>query len=99
MGIFCRNQYKMAKRYKWEMIIDIEVQGMKGMIMFSSKDLVWFEIHRENMRIDRVALISSQRILDFIKGEEASPATPCTFVRKQNKKPTKMTSVALQCEM
>ena len=80
MGILCRHKYKMAKRYKWEMIMDLEVQDMKGMIMFSSKDLVWSEIHRENMSIDRVALVPSHRVVDFIKGEEGNPATPCTFV-------------------
>ena len=99
MGIFCRNRYKMAKRYKWEMIMDFEVQDMKGMIMFSSKDLVWFEIHQENMSIDRVALVPSHRILDFIKGEEANLASPCTFVRKHNKKPAKRASVDLHYEL
>ena len=81
MGIFCRHRYKMAKRYKWEMIMDLEVQDMKGLIMFSSKDLVWSEIHRENMSIDCVALVPSHRVVDFIKGEKGNPAPPCTFVR------------------
>ena len=79
--------------------MDLEVQDMKGMIMFSSKDLVWSEIHRENMSIDHVALVPSHRVVDFIKGEEENPATPCTFVRKHNKKSAKRASAALQSEL
>ena len=40
MGNFYRNQYNMGKQYKWEAIMDLEVQDIKGMITFSSKDLV-----------------------------------------------------------
>ena len=79
--------------------MDLEVQDMKGMVMFSSKDLVWSEIHRENMSIDRVALVPSHRVVDFIKGEEGNVATPCTFVRKHDKKPAKRASAALQHEL
>ena len=79
--------------------MDLEVQDMKVMIMFSSKDLVWSEIHRENMSIDHVALVPSHRVVDFIKGEEGNLAAPCTFVRKQNKKPAKRASVDLQYEL
>ena len=75
--------------------MDLEVQDMKGMIMFSSKDVVWSEIHRENMSIDCVALVPSHRVVDFIKGEEGNG----TFVRKHNKKPAKRASVALQYEL
>ena len=50
------------------------------------------------MSIDHMALVPSRRVVDFIKGEEGNPATPCTFVRKHNKKPAKRASVALQYE-
>ena len=89
----------MGKQYKWEAIMDLEVQDIKGMITFSSKDLVWTEIYRENMSIDHVALIPSNRVLDFIKGEETKPSAPCNFLRKQNKKPEKKGSSSLRYEL
>ena len=79
--------------------MNLEVQDMKDMITFSSRDLVWSEIQRENLSIDRVALIPSHRVPDFIKGEEANPSAPCTFVRRQNKKPKKRASAALRYEL
>ena len=89
----------MKKKCKWETIMDLEVQDIKNMVMFSSKDLVWIEIHRENMSIDRVALIPSHRVPDFIKREETNPSAPCNFVRKINKKPGKMGSSSLRYEV
>ena len=44
----------MGKRGKWEAIMDLEVQYLIEKVMFSSKDLVWNEIYRENQSIDRV---------------------------------------------
>ena len=85
MGKFYRHRYNMGKQYKWEAIMDLEVQDIKGMITFSSKDLVWIGIYRENMSIYHVALIPSNRVLDFIKGEETNPSAPYNFVQKQTK--------------
>ena len=48
--------------------------------MLSSRDLGWFEIHRENKTIDRIALIPSSRAPNFIKGEGENPNASCTFV-------------------
>ena len=79
--------------------MDLEVQDPKNMVIFSSRDLVWFEIHRENMSIDRVALIPSSRLPDFIKGEGENLDAPCTFVLKQSKQPGKRGSAALQYEL
>ena len=89
----------MGKQCKWETIMDLEVQDIKNMVMFSSKDLVWIEIQRENMSIDCVALIPSHRVTDFIKGEETNPSAPCIFLRKQNKKPGKRGSASLRYEL
>ena len=89
----------MGKQYKWEAIMDLKVQNIKGMITFSSKDLVWTEIYQENMSIDHVALIPSNRVLDFIKGEETNTSVPCNFLRKQNKKPGKRGSASLRYEL
>ena len=95
MGKFYRHWYNMGKQYKWEAIMDLEVQDIKGMITFSSKDLAWTEIYQKNMSIDRVALIPSNRVLNFIKGEETNPSAPCNFLRKQNKKLGKRGSASL----
>jgi len=76
----------MGKRSKWQYIIDLEVQDLKGKMTFSSKDLVWAEINRKNNSIDRVAVIPLRRVADFIKGEEENPMAPCKFIRKTKKK-------------
>ena len=89
----------MGKQGKWEAIMDLEVKDPKNMVIFSSRDLVWSKIHRENMSIDRIALIPSSRVPDFIKGEGENPDAPCTFVRKQSKQPGKRGSAALQYEL
>ena len=99
MGKFYRHRYNMGKQYKWEVIMDLEVKDIKGMVTFSSKDLVWTKIHRENMSIDHVALIPSHRVLDFIKGEETNLGVPCNFVRKTNKKPGKRGTSSLRYEV
>ena len=99
MGKFYTHRYNMGKQYKWEVIMDLEVQDINDMITFSSKDLAWTEIYRENMSIDRVALIPSHRVSDFTKGEETNLGAPCTFVRRQNKKPGKRGSASLRYEL
>jgi len=89
----------MVKRGKWNNIMDLEVQDLKDMTIFSSKDLVWTEIHRKNKSIDRVALVPSHRVHDFIKGEETNPIAPCTFMRRQSKQPGKRATSALRYEV
>ena len=79
--------------------MDLEVQDLKEKVMFSSKDLVWTEIYRENQSIDRVALVPSRRVADFIRGEETNPNAPCTFLRRQNKQPGERNSVSLLYEL
>ena len=79
--------------------MDLEVQDLKEKVTFSSKDLVWIEIYRENQSIDRVALVPSHRVVDFIRGEEANPDAPCTFLFRQNKQPGERNSVALLYEL
>ena len=99
LHIVCRNYHKMGKRGKWEAIMDLEVQDMIEKVAFSSKDLVWNEIYRENQSIDRVALIPSCRVVDFIRGEESNPEAPCTFLHRQNKQPGERNSVSLLYEV
>ena len=99
MENFCRHQYNMGKQCKWETIMELEVQDIKDMVTFSSKDLVWTKIHRENMSIDCVDLLPSHRVPDFIKGEETNPSAPCNFLRKQNKKPGKRGTSSLRYEV
>lgn len=89
----------MGKRKKWQYIMDLEVQDLKGKMMFSSKDLVWTEINRKNNGIDRVVVISLRRVADFIKGEEENPIAPCKFVRKIKGKPKERSTAALQYDM
>ena len=89
----------MGKRGKWEAIMDLEVQYLKEKVMFSSKDLVWIEIYREKQSIDHVALVPSHRVVVFIRGEEANPDAPCTFLHHQNKQPGEMNSVSLPYEV
>ena len=75
----------MRMQGKWDAIMDLEVQDIKEKVTFSSKELVWTEIYRENQSIDHVALVPSRRVVDFIRGEEENPDAPCTFLRHQNK--------------
>ena len=63
----------MGKQGKWEAIMDLEVQDLKEKVTFSSKDLVWTEIYLENQSIDRVYLVPSRRVFDFIKGGGSKP--------------------------
>ena len=66
---------------KWRTIMGIEVQDPKDKITFSGKDLIWSEIYRTNMSIDRVAKIPSKRVHVFIRGEEMNQEAPCTIIR------------------
>ena len=79
--------------------MDLEVQDLKEKVMFSSKDLVWTEIYQENQSIDRVSLVPSRRVVDFIRGEEANPGAPCTFLRRQNTQPGERNSASLLYEV
>jgi hypothetical protein len=54
---------------KWKTIMGLEVQDPKDKITFFGKHLIWSEVYRTNMSIDRVAKIPSKRVLDFIRGE------------------------------
>ena len=99
LHIVCRNYNKMGKQGKWEAIVDLEVQDLKEKVVFSSKDLVWIEIYQENHSINRVALVPSRRVADFIRGEETNPNAPCTFLRRQNKQPGERNSAALLYEL
>ena len=84
---------------KWRTIMGIEVQDPKDKITFSGKDLIWSEIYRTNMSIDRVAKIPAKRVPDFIRGEEMNQEAPCTFVRRQNKPPKSRASASLSYEL
>ena len=77
----------------------LEVQDPNDKPIFSSKDLMWFEIHRRNGTIERVAKIPSHRVLQIIKGEEMNLNAPCIFNRSQIKSPKKRDSVAFRYEV
>jgi len=84
---------------KWKTIMGLEVQDPKEKIIFSSKDLVWSEVYKTNMNIDRVAKIPKLRINDFIQGEESNPDAPCSFQRRKSKTPSSRPSAALLWEL
>ena len=87
----------MGKRGKWQTIMDLEVQDPKNRSTFSSKDLAWSEIYGpKKMSIDRIALIPSHRVSEFIQGEEMNPDAPCTFTRRKKKPPNQRASSALR---
>ena len=75
------------------------LQDPKDMAVFSTKDIVWSEIHWRNGTIDRVAKIPSERVPHFIKGEEMNPNAPCDFYRNKNKGPRKRDSATLRYEV
>ena len=79
--------------------MDLEVQDLKEKAMFSSKDLIWTEIYRENQSLNHVALVPSCSVADFIRGEEASSDVPCTFLHRQNKQHREMNSDSLLYEV
>ena len=68
--------------------MDLDVQDPKDMLTFSSKDLTWTKIYRcDNSLFDRVALIPSHRVSDFVKGEDTNSNAPCTFLCTVRKPP------------
>ena len=75
------------------------MQDPKSMVPFFAKDLVWAEIKQTNGGIDRVSKIPSNRVFDFIRGEEMNPAASCSFIRKINKQPGQWASASLRYEM
>ena len=89
----------MGKRAKWKHIMDLQVQDLKDKTTFSSKDLVWTEIKRNNNSIERVALIPIERVSEFIKGEEENHIAPCNFIRKNKIEPRQRATAASQYEM
>ena len=83
LHIVCKHVYKMDKQGKWQAIMELEMQDPKHMITFSAKELIWSEINQTNGSFDRVAKISSHRVLNFIRGEEMNLDAPCSFIRKK----------------
>ena len=84
---------------KWKTIMGLEVQDPKEKTTFSSKYLVWSEVYRTNMSIDRIAKIPSYRVPDFIRGEEMNQEAPCNFIRRQSKPPSSRATAALRYEL
>ena len=68
----------------------LELQDPKYMTIFSSKDIVWYEIHCQ---------ILLERVPHFIKGEEMNPDAPCDFYCNRNKIPGKRDSATLRYEV
>ena len=79
--------------------MDLEVQDLKEKVKFSSKDLIWTKIYLENQSIDRVYLVPSRRVFDFIKGGEVNHDDPCTFLCCKNKQHRERNSIALMYEL
>ena len=80
--------------------MDLEVQDPNDKSIFSSKDLDWSEIHRQDTLVfDRVALIPSHKVSDFIRGEETNPDSPCTFLRVIRKKASERDSSSIRYEL
>ena len=77
----------------------LDLQDPKDVTIFSTKDIVWSEIHQRNGIVDRVAKILSETVPHFIKGEEMNPDAPCDFYRNKNKGPGKRDSAALHYEV
>ena len=77
----------------------LDLQDPKDVTIFSTKDIVWSEIHQRNGIVDRVAKILSERVPHFIKGEEMNPDARCDFYHNKNKGPGKRDSAALCYEV
>ena len=79
--------------------MDLEVQDPVD-TTFSGKDLAWSEIYRKDSPLfDRVALIPSRRVSDFIRGEENNVDAPCSFVCSVRKPPGERGSAPLRYEL
>ena len=67
--------------------MDLEVQDPVD-TTFLGKDLAWSEIYRKDSPLfDHVALIPSQRVSNFIRGEENNVDAPCSFTFSVSKPP------------
>ena len=92
--------FKMGRQNKWKIIMDLDVQDPKDMLTFSSKDLTWTEIYRHDSPLfDRVALIPSHKVSEFVKGEETNANAPCTFLCTVSKPPGRRGSASLRYEL
>jgi hypothetical protein len=76
----------MVRKTKHSHIKKLPVQSLSDKNIFSSQDLVWSDIQREDGTTDRTALIPYNRLEDFIMGEKNNPDAPCTFVRRSHRK-------------
>ena len=50
--------------------MDVEVQDLSHKDKFSSVDMRWGEILKEDKSVDRVAIIPYSRVPDFIRGRK-----------------------------
>ena len=64
--------------------MDIEVQDLSHKDKFSSVDMRWSEVLKEDKFVDRVAIIPYSRVSDFIKVEEINLDAPCSFLQMRN---------------
>ena len=99
LHIVCRNLFKMGKQGKWQAIMQLEMQDPKHMLTFSSKDILWSKIDRSNGCFYRVAKIPSDRVSDFIRGEEMNLDAPCSFIRRKNKESGQNDTTSLSYEV
>jgi hypothetical protein len=76
----------MIHKTKHSHIKNLPVQSLLDNHIFSSQDLVWSDIERENGIIDCTALIPYNRLEDFIMGEKNNSDAPFTFVRRSHNK-------------
>jgi hypothetical protein len=70
----------MVRKTKHSHIKKLPVQSLSDKNIFSSQDLVWSDIQREDGTIDRTPMIPYNRLEDFIMGEKNNLDAPCTFV-------------------
>ena len=64
--------------------MDIEVQDLSHKEKFSSVDMRWSEVLKEDKYVDRVAIVPYFRVSDFIKREEINLDAPSRFLRMRN---------------
>ena len=76
----------MVRKTKHSHMENLPIQSLSDKHIFSSQDLVWSDIEREDGTIDRSALIPYNRLEDFIMGEKNNLDAPCTFVRRSHRK-------------
>ena len=61
--------------------MDIEVHDLSHNDNFSSVDMRWSEVLKEDKSVDCVAIIPYSRVSDFIKWGEINLDAPCSFLR------------------